>query len=122
MTQNELIDKLIDEIERILIMYGNNYTYIKVADTILFTPSEIVKTLKKHESLIESVIQPRAKGTWVENNPLNATKCRLIQCSECGKGFIVGYNVAMEDWLEGHNRNYCGNCGADMRGTIDEER
>lgn len=55
----------------------------------------------------------RKRGKWVESNPQNSDACRLINCSECDKGFIVGFNVPYEDWIEG--KNFCFYCGADMR-------
>lgn len=58
-------------------------------------------------------VEERKKGKWVESNPQNSDTCRLIRCSECGNGFIVGFNVPYEDWIE--DRNFCFRCGADMR-------
>ena len=55
----------------------------------------------------------RKRGKWVESNPQNSDTCRLIRCSECGNGFIVGFNVPYEDWIE--DRNFCFRCGTDMR-------
>lgn len=64
-------------------------------------------------------IQYRRKtGKWIERNPQDAKDCRLIECSECGNNYIVGYNVPFENWIEG--RNFCVKCGADMRGTRNE--
>lgn len=56
--------------------------------------------------------QPK-HGKWVERNPLNSDKCRLIECDQCGNSYIVGFNVPYEHWID--NRNYCEKCGADMR-------
>jgi len=58
-------------------------------------------------------VQPK-RGRWIERNPLNSDKCRLIECDQCGKSYIVGFNVPYEHWID--NRNYCEKCGADMRG------
>ena len=55
----------------------------------------------------------RQKGKWIERNPQNSDKCRLIECDQCGFAHIVGFNVSYEDWVE--NRNFCERCGADMR-------
>lgn len=57
---------------------------------------------------------PARRGKWLERNPQKSDKCRLIECSECGKGYIVGFNVPYEDWSEAHK--FCVECGADMRG------
>ena len=67
---------------------------------------------------IEQVIkeQPtieRKTGKWIERNPQNSDKCRLIECDQCGFAHIVGFNVPYEHWIE--NRNFCERCGADMR-------
>ena len=58
--------------------------------------------------------QPERKtGKWIERNPQNSDKCRLIECDQCGFSHIVGFNVPYEHWIE--NRNFCERCGADMR-------
>lgn len=54
----------------------------------------------------------RKTGRWIESNPQNSEICRLINCSECGKGYIVGFNVPYEDWIEA--RKFCVECGAKM--------
>lgn len=56
----------------------------------------------------------RKKGKWIERNPRNSPDCRLIECSECGNAYIVGYNIDYDDWIDG--RNFCMKCGADLRG------
>ena len=61
-------------------------------------------------------VQPK-HGRWIERNPLNSDKCRLIECDQCGKSYIVSFNVPYEHWIE--NKNYCEKCGADMRGNED---
>ena len=58
-------------------------------------------------------IEERKKGKWIEHNPQNSDKCRLIECDQCGFAHIVGFNVPYEHWIE--NRNFCERCGADMR-------
>jgi len=61
-------------------------------------------------------IEPeRKKGKWIERNPQNSDKCRLIECDQCGFAHIVGFNVPYEHWIE--NRNFCERCGSDMRGN-----
>ena len=59
------------------------------------------------------------KGKWIERNPQNSERCRLIECNQCGYSHIVGFNVSYEDWIK--NRNFCQECGADMRGIEDAE-
>ena len=63
---------------------------------------------------LPSVQQERKTGRWVERNPQNSPDCRLIECSECGNAYIVGYNIDYDDWIDG--RNFCMKCGADLRG------
>jgi len=58
-------------------------------------------------------VEERKKGRWIERNPQNSDKCRLIECDQCGFSHIVGFNVPYEHWIE--NRNFCERCGADMR-------
>lgn len=58
-------------------------------------------------------LEPRPKGRWIERNPQNSPDCRLIECSECGNAYIVGYVLDYADWIDG--RNFCTNCGADLR-------
>ena len=60
----------------------------------------------------------RKRGEWIERNPQNSDKCRLIECDQCGFSHIVGFNVPYEHWIE--NRNFCERCGADMREVDDE--
>lgn len=51
-------------------------------------------------------IEPERKtGKWIERNPQNSDKCRLIECDQCGFSHIVGFNVPYEHWIE--NRNFC---------------
>ena len=52
------------------------------------------------------------RGKWIERNPLESEVCRLIGCSECGKSYIVPFNVPYKDWAEAHK--YCVECGARM--------
>lgn len=60
-------------------------------------------------------VQPeRKRGKWIERNPQNSPDCRLIECSECGNTYIVGYSIDYDDWIGG--RNFCMKCGADLRG------
>lgn len=61
---------------------------------------------------------PVRRGKWLERNPQKSDKCRLIECSECGKGYIVGFNVPYEDWSKAHK--FCVECGADMREVSDD--
>ena len=64
-------------------------------------------------------IEPERKtGKWIERNPQNSDKCRLIECDQCGFSHIVGFNVPYEHWIE--NRNFCERCGADMRGEHED--
>jgi hypothetical protein len=58
-------------------------------------------------------IGERKTGKWIERNPQNSDKCRLIECSECGNAYIVPFNVPYEHWIDG--RNFCIRCGADLR-------
>lgn len=63
----------------------------------------------------EQTAEPERKtGKWIERNPQNSPDCRLIECSECGNAYIVGYNIDYDDWIDG--RNFCMKCGADLRG------
>lgn len=63
---------------------------------------------------LQSAQTERKKGKWIERNPRNSPDCRLIECSECGNAYIVGYNINYDDWIDG--RNFCMKCGADLRG------
>jgi hypothetical protein len=63
---------------------------------------------------VPSALPERKTGRWVERNPQNSPDCRLIECSECGNAYIVGYNIDYDDWIDG--RNFCMKCGADLRG------
>lgn len=65
------------------------------------------------EEIIPSAQPEWKKGKWIERNPQNSDKCRLIECDQCGFSHIVGFNVPYEHWIE--NRNFCERCGADMR-------
>lgn len=60
--------------------------------------------------------QPKLKkGKWIERNPQNSNRCRLIECDQCGFSHIVGFNVPYEYWIG--NRNFCERCGAYMGGS-----
>ena len=67
----------------------------------------------------EPTIEERKRGKWIERNPQNSDKCRLIECDQCGFAHIVGFNVPYEHWIE--NRNFCERCGADMRGEGEQD-
>lgn len=54
--------------------------------------------------------QKRKKGRWIDKYP---NLCRVFYCSECGKSFVVGPGLSYKEWIKG--RNFCENCGADMR-------
>ena len=69
-------------------------------------------------NVIAEAQSQRKTGKWIERNPQNSDKCRLIECDKCGFSHIVGFNVPYEHWIE--NRNFCERCGADMRGDKDE--
>ena len=75
----------------------------------------IFSTARKCMSVITELpsAQPERKGKWIEQNPKNSDKCRLIECDQCGFSHIVGFNVSYEDWIE--NKNFCERCGAEMR-------
>jgi len=75
-------------------------------------------SLKAYKEQLENLptVQPK-RGKWIERNPLNSDKCRLIECDQCGNSYIVGFNVPYEHWID--NRKYCENCGADMRGEAE---
>ena len=79
-------------------------TYQKDKDTMVYE-------VKKPSDF--PTIEERKKGKWIERNPQNSDKCRLIECDQCGFSHIVGFNVPYEHWIE--NRNFCERCGADMR-------
>ena len=86
-----------------------DYTGLAVEDVKKVT-DEVVKELKK----LPSAQPERKTGKWIERNPQNSPNCRLIECSECGNAYIVGYNIDYDDWIDG--RNFCMKCGADLRG------
>ena len=86
--------------------------------------SNAMMRVMKAECLAEiddtPTIEPERKtGKWIERNPQNSDKCRLIECDQCGFSHIVGFNVPYEHWIE--NRNFCERCGADMRGEQNED-
>ena len=72
-----------------------------------------LRMLRKDLRKLPSAQPERKKGRWIERNPQNSDKCRLIECDQCGFSHIVGFNVPYEHWIE--NRNFCERCGADMR-------
>lgn len=84
-----------------------------VLDTIpkvIRTQSRVGKTLfaefiKEWISNIESIptIESRTKGKWIDNGQVRKIGGYSADCSVCG------------EWSE-YLTNFCGNCGADMRG------
>jgi hypothetical protein len=63
-------------------------------------------------------IEPKRRtGKWIELNPQNSNRCRMIECDQCGFFHIVGFNVPYEYWIE--NRNFCERCGAYMGGDTE---
>lgn len=54
--------------------------------------------------------EERKTGKWIQRNPQNSTECRLLTCSECGRSYIVGFNVQYDEWVDSHK--FCINCGA----------
>lgn len=67
-----------------------------------------------YQALTEAIAAVKAerKGHWIEQKLQNSPGCRLIECSECGDGYIVEIDLPLEDWADG--RNYCVRCGARM--------
>lgn len=85
--------------------------------------SNAMMRVMKAECLAEiddapTIVPERKTGKWIERNPQNSDKCRLIECDQCGFSHIVGFNVPYEHWIE--NRNFCERCGADMRGEHED--
>ena len=89
----------------------------------LISRKAAIETVRKAQSIgqahrmlvqLPSAQPERKKGKWIERNPRNSPDCRLIECSECGNAYIVGYNINYDDWIDG--RNFCMKCGADLRG------
>lgn len=62
----------------------------------------------------------RKRGHWVERNPQNSDRCRLIECDQCGHGAIVGFNIPFDEYTACDWRHYCGCCGADMWGDTND--
>ena len=99
------------------------------ADTLGLTDMEIIMCNGNYKEALKMLldkidhaptIEPKQKtGKWIERNPQNSDKCRLIECDQCGFSHIVGFNVPYEHWIE--NRNFCERCGADMRGGNNED-
>lgn len=101
-------------------------TNVDGTDTI--SREAVIETVRKaksigqaHRMLIQlpSAQTERKKGKWIERNPRNSPDCRLIECSECGNAYIVGYNINYDDWIDG--RNFCMKCGADLRGGSNDK-
>ena len=90
-------------------------SYYNIADSLADTWAMVEDAEK-----LPSVTPKRKTGEWVERNPLNSDRCRLIECDQCGFAHIVGFNVPYEHWVE--NRNFCERCGADMRGEYDRNK
>lgn len=65
---------------------------------------------------IEDATRGRKRGHWVERNPQNSDRCRLIECDQCGHGAIVGFNIPFDEYTACDRRHYCGCCDADMWG------
>lgn len=63
---------------------------------------------------------PVRRGRWIDKYPNQNVVCRIFYCSECGKSFMVGLGLSFEEWKNG--RNFCENCGADMREVSDGQR
>ena len=57
----------------------------------------------------QPTIEPR-KGKWeTDSYPMDDGEYLMTRCTACGTAYEYG-----------HNENYCGFCGADMRGGEDE--
>ena len=106
---------------------SNNSPKLDSENGELISREEAIKAVKFYETFCDpyprviealeelpSAQQERKTGRWVERNPQNSPDCRLIECSECGNAYIVGYNINYDDWIDG--RNFCMKCGADLRG------
>lgn len=57
----------------------------------------------------EQALSERPQGEWIYNSYGNG--CGNWHCSECGVIIFMGKNA---------NKNFCPNCGADMKGGAEE--
>ena len=87
----------------------NGETYVGYGT---YKPEVLSRYLREY--FMSSAQPERKTGRWIERNPQNSPDCRLIECSECGNAYIVGYNIDYDDWIDG--RDFCMRCGADLRG------
>ena len=77
----------------------------------------VTDCVKRLKSVPAADVRQERRGKWIERNPNNSETCRLIECDQCGSGYIVPFNVPYEDWTESRNKRFCGCCGAYMRGN-----
>lgn len=64
----------------------------RIADLVKFMPT----------------IEERKKGKWIEIAPEEGHDLYKVKCDRCG-------------WYDFFETNYCGNCGAEMRGAEKRE-
>lgn len=99
----ELISR--EEVERLLIKWFTQCTEEEFFD--LKKAVDELPEIKIDEGYIEElerkVNESRQKGKWIDNGQVRKIGGYSADCSVCG------------EWSE-YLTNFCGNCGADMRG------
>lgn len=114
-------DLFIVELAEVIKGYGNepdDKDPFRLSEFYRFYELPNIAVSRENFEKMRPIEPERKKGKWIERNPQNSDKCRLIECDQCGFSHIVGFNVPYEHWIE--NRNFCERCGADMRGEHED--
>lgn len=72
-----------------------------------YDPLNVLTEVREKIRALPSAEPERKKGTWIHQ-----TKFGRIECDQCGKVYRNAFT----------QKNFCPNCGADMRGEQDERR
>jgi len=60
----------------------------------------------------EKIAEYKPQGLWFTRKEKSGEKCRLIECNQCHKGYIVRTSIPLDEWAAKHK--YCMNCGMEM--------
>lgn len=110
-------DLFIVELAEVIKGYGNDpddKDPFRLSEFYRFYELPNIAVSRENFEKMRPIDTERKTGKWIERNLQNSEICRLIECSECGKWYVVGLNVPYEDWTEAHK--YCVECGASMNG------
>lgn len=113
-----LLQMAIEALERPIPKPHDRLMYWETARRIIDSPRSKSQMLAVLDSVPPVEALERKRGEWVETSEsIGWEEVECAECSVCGKTLVLG-DYTMDDIK--FDYNFCPNCGADMRGDVDE--